>query len=96
MSTAMDLDIATEFAAMLGVEDPWQLILWNDDVNTFDHVVATLTRVLQIPVGRAEHLAQEAHLQGRSIACDGEQDKMQSLAQALGDNGITASVEKPA
>jgi ATP-dependent Clp protease adaptor protein ClpS len=79
---------------MMGPQDPWQLILWNDNVNTFDHVTSTLTQVLNIPAGRAVTLALDAHITGKATLTDGEHEAMLQLAHTLGSAQLSVSVEQ--
>lgn len=96
MSFESKIESDIDISLLLGPEDPWQLILLNDDVTTFDHVVNTLVRFLDIPTGRAEHFAMEAHTTGRSIVKDGTKEAMLSLAEKILNAHIGVSVEKPA
>ena len=51
---------------------PWKVILYNDDVHTFDEVIVQLQKALGCNSARAEKIAFEAHARGKAIAYDGE------------------------
>jgi ATP-dependent Clp protease adaptor protein ClpS len=53
------------------VQPPYAVILHNDDVNGFDHVVGVLRKVFHYGRVKAIKLTLEAHLKGRSIVWSG-------------------------
>ena len=72
----------------------YQLVLYNDDVNTFEHVVACLVTVLRQPKQLAEHLAKQAHENGREVIEVGSRDDMIVYKQKLQTLRLTVEVEK--
>jgi ATP-dependent Clp protease adaptor protein ClpS len=52
-------------------QPPYAVILHNDDVNTFDHVVNVLRKVFRYEQPKAVLLTNEAHKTGRSIVWSG-------------------------
>lgn len=54
------------------LDAPWKVILYNDDVHTFDEVILQLQKALGCGQARAEKIAFEAHSRGKAIAYDGE------------------------
>ena len=64
--TATDLDI--EFVVMdeEELERPYRVIIHNDNVTTFDFVIAVLVSIFELSFGRAEHVAYEAHTRGQA------------------------------
>ena len=70
-----------------------QVILFNDDVNTFDHVVMSLMSVFGHPEPLAEAIALEAHTTGRAIAEVEPRPDAEKHAAALRALGLQASVE---
>ena len=52
-------------------QPPYAVILHNDDVNTFEHVVNVLQKVFRFEQPKAEQLTHEAHHTGRSIVWSG-------------------------
>jgi ATP-dependent Clp protease adaptor protein ClpS len=53
-------------------ELPWSLILYNDDIHTFDEVVFQLVKALKCDRDTAEDLTLAAHLEGSTIVFEGE------------------------
>ena len=66
IDTGTDLDI--EFVVMDEEElaRPYRVIIHNDNVTTFDFVIAILVRVFELSVYRAEQVAFEAHTRGNA------------------------------
>lgn len=70
-----------------------QVILFNDDVNTFDHVIAALMGVFGHTEPLAEAIALEAHRTGRAIAEVESRPDAEKHAAELCGLGLRASVE---
>lgn len=70
-----------------------QVILFNDDINTFDHVIAALMSVFGHPEPLAENIAYEAHTTGRAIAEVEPRPDAEKHAAALLALGLQAAVE---
>ena len=89
-----DTDAATAVLDSNGTSG-WdtQVILFNDDVNTIDHVVASLMNVFGHPEPLAETIAYEAHNTGRAIAEVEPRPDAEKHAAALRALGLQAAVE---
>lgn len=72
---------------------PWQLIVWNDDVNTFDWVIKSLVDICHHTAEQAEQSALLIHFKGKCSVKKGLYDKLRPKCNALLDRGITATVE---
>ena len=48
------------------LERPYRVIIHNDDVTTFDFVIAVLVTIFELSFGRAERVAFEAHTRGQA------------------------------
>lgn len=62
----VDDDIGSRLGA------PWKVVLYNDDIHTFDEVITQLQKALRCSRQRAENIAFEAHTRGKAIAYAGE------------------------
>ncbi|MDI3319578.1 ATP-dependent Clp protease adaptor ClpS [Pinibacter soli] len=83
-----DLDILT------AVDEPCQLIVWNDEVNTFEWVIETLVDVCGHSVEQAEQCAMIIHVKGKYAVKKGEYETLKPLCDAITDRGIGATVEE--
>jgi len=70
-----------------------QVVLYNDDVNTFEYVVAMLCGVFGHTAPLAWKIAGEAHFRGRAIAEVESRAKAEKHAAALQAGGLRATVE---
>ena len=66
------------------------MIVLNDDHNTFDHVAATLARVVPgVSLDRGYRMADEIHNNGRSIVWSGPREPAELYWEQLQDAGLT-------
>jgi ATP-dependent Clp protease adaptor protein ClpS len=70
-----------------------QVVLFNDDVNTFDHVIQCLMSVFGHCGQLAAKIALEAHTKGRAIAEVEPRERAEQHAGALRRQGLRATVE---
>lgn len=50
---------------------PWNLILYDDDVHTFDEVIHQLIKALGCSVAKAEKLTWKVHSEGKAVVYEG-------------------------
>ena len=81
-----ELDTATE--DILG----HQIILFNDEVNTFDHVINTLIRVCKHSSEQAQQCTLIIHFKGKCTVKTGPIEKLKSACQGILDAGIQAEI----
>lgn len=74
-------------------KDSFNLVLYNDDVNTFDHVIKTLVEVCGHDVYQAEQCAMLTHFKGRCEVKAGSRAMLQSMARNLKERGLKSKVE---
>lgn len=75
------------------VVDLKDLILYNDDVNTFDHVIDQLVKYCEHSMIQAEQCAWIVHNNGKCQVKRGEFDVLKPLCEALLDQGLSAVIE---
>ncbi|HMU46151.1 MAG TPA: ATP-dependent Clp protease adaptor ClpS [Chitinophagaceae bacterium] len=75
------------------VEESCNLIVWNDDVNTFEWVIETLVQVCGHSEEQAEQCAYIIHFQGKYAVKNGSYDELKPQRDAIIDRGINATVE---
>jgi len=68
------------------------LIVFNDDVNTFDHVIESLIKVCEHDPIQAEQCTTLIHYRGKCDVKSGEFEKLASMCTGLLDRGISAEV----
>lgn len=68
------------------------LILHNDDVNTFDFVIDTLVEICGHNPLQAEQCAFIVHYNGKCAVKNGSYDDLKPICTALLDKGLTATI----
>lgn len=74
-------------------EDPCTLIVWNDEVNTFEWVITTLIEICHHSEEQAEQCALIIHTQGKYAVKHGSYDELKPMCDAITERGIGATVE---
>lgn len=69
-----------------------ELILFNDDVNTFDYVIETLIRVCDHTPEQAEQCAIIVHYKGKCTVKTGSYDDLEPRCSLLLDAGLSAEI----
>lgn len=70
-----------------------RLILWNDDINTFDHVIYCLMLHLKYREHEAEQIAWKVHNEGKCAVLEGSYTELEIYRKILKSEGLTVSVE---
>lgn len=83
----VDTDVLT------GHEEPYSLIVWNDEVNTFEWVIETLVEVCGHTEEQAEQCAYLIHFNGKYAVKRGGYDDLKQYCDAITERGIGATVE---
>ena len=74
-------------------EEKYALILYNDDINTFTHVIKSLVEVCGHDDYQAEQCAMLTHLKGRCDVKTGSKEILQSMNRTLKIRGLISKVE---
>lgn len=70
-----------------------QLILFNDDVNTFDYVIENLVKICGHDPLQAEQCTIIVHFKGKCNVKQGTFEKLEPMCTALLDRGLTAEIQ---
>ena len=84
---AFETDLLTE------VESPYSLIVWNDEVNSFDWVIQTLVDICNHSTEQAEQCAMIIHTQGKYAVKQGNYEDLKPMCDAITERGIGATIE---
>lgn len=76
-------------------EAPCNLIVWNDEVNTFEWVIETLVAVCGHTPEQAEQCAMIIHSQGKYAVKTGSYDELKPMRDAITERQIGATIEIP-
>ena len=70
-----------------------QLIVYNDDVNTFDWVIDSFMEICSHSYVQAEQLSLLVHFKGKATVKTADPDVLSPMKDALIDRGISAVIE---
>jgi ATP-dependent Clp protease adaptor protein ClpS len=83
----------TEEDLALLTETSHKIIVWNDDVNTFDWVIESLMDICRHTREQAEQCAMIIHHAGKYAVKQGDFETLRPQAEALIDRGINATID---
>jgi ATP-dependent Clp protease adaptor protein ClpS len=69
-----------------------ELVVFNDEVNTFDHVIETLVKVCKHTREQAEQCTLIIHYNGKCTVKLGTFDTLKPMRKAICDRGISAEI----
>ena len=69
-----------------------QIVLHNDDVNTFDHVIRCLIRICDHTAEQAEQCAYIVHYHGKCVVKSGPLEDLEPRCFLLLDAGLSAEL----
>ncbi len=68
------------------------LMVFNDDINTFEHVISTLIKVCNHSPEQAEQCTWIIHFKGKCCVRKGSFTELKPMKEAILDHGINAAV----
>lgn len=80
-------------ARTTGHGERYNVILFNDDYNSMDHVALTLMTVIGLSPEQALSVMMTAHTQGTAIAATTHKEHAEAYRDGLEDAGLTATIE---
>ena len=72
--------------------DVRDLVVYNDDVNTFEHVIKALIYVCQHEPEQAEQCTLLIHHKGKCTVKHGTYEELTGMCTAIHDRGISADI----
>lgn len=73
-------------------EENHELVLYNDDVNTFDYVIESLITVCEHTLEQAEQCTILVHFKGKCGVKSGSFKELRPRCEALLERGLTAKI----
>jgi len=93
MSTETQEQTLTLEELLTGLKEVHRLILWNDDFNTFDHVIHCMIKYLDYTEPQAEKIAWKVHNEGKCAILEGSYTEVEVYRKILQQEGLTVSVD---
>ncbi|MGB3184090.1 MAG: ATP-dependent Clp protease adaptor ClpS [Cyclobacteriaceae bacterium] len=76
----------------ISTDDQRDLIVYNDDFNTFDHVINTLVKVCKHSLIQAEQCTHIIHYRGKCSVKKGTLSDLKPLREGICEAGINAEI----
>ena len=93
MATYSNTKIKEDFDVLTQLDEYCTLIVWNDDVNSFDWVIETLVEVCGHTTEQAEQCAIIIDSKGKYAVKEGSYDLLKPMCNAITERGISATIE---
>jgi len=74
-------------------EDIKDLVVYNDDFNTFEHVINILIKVCKHTVEQAEQCTLIIHNTGKCAVKNGTYDELRPMRESICEAGIDAKIQ---
>jgi ATP-dependent Clp protease adapter protein ClpS len=75
------------------VQEPAKVVLFNDEVHSFDEVIGQLIKALRCTESKAEGLALEAHNNGKAVVYSGEMVRCMEISSVLEEIRLMTQIE---
>ncbi|MBN8576980.1 MAG: ATP-dependent Clp protease adaptor ClpS [Cyclobacteriaceae bacterium] len=82
----------TDLLEVIEDTDLKELVVFNDDFNTFDHVIRTLIRVCKHTPEQAEQCTWLIHHKGKCAVRSGAEAELKPMCEAIREAGIDARI----
>lgn len=93
MSTNPQIAYNDDADVLTTTEEYCHLIVWNDEVNSFEWVIETLIEVCGHSSEQAEQCSMIIHTKGKYAVKEGSYEILKPLCDAITERGIGATVE---
>jgi ATP-dependent Clp protease adaptor protein ClpS len=93
MGTQVQEETLTLEEVLTGLKQSHRLILWNDDTNTFEHVIHCLIKYLDYSEQQSEMIAWTVHNEGKCIILEGSFTEIEVYRKILQQEGLTVSID---
>ena len=88
-----EIDVLLEEETEEHVDAPWRVILYNDEIHTFDEVISQLIKATGCDVGRAEELAWKVHTNGKAAVYEGTFEECFRVQGVLREIQLVTEIE---
>jgi ATP-dependent Clp protease adaptor protein ClpS len=93
MGTQVQEETFTLDEILAGLKETHRLILWNDEINTFDHVIHCLMKYLDYNEPQSEVIAWTVHNKGKCSILEGSFTEIEVYRKIFKQEGLTVSIE---
>jgi len=93
MSANPKIQVLPQAQTEICAEKLCMLVVWNDDVNTFDWVIQALVEICGHSYEQAEQCAIIIDSKGKYAVKQGDYDTLKPMCDAITERGISATIE---
>lgn len=91
MSTLVRTDVEKEID--VAIQEPSTVILFNDEIHTFEEVIGQIIKATGCDTSRAEALTWEVHSRGKAAVYEGEMSECLRVESVLEEIGLHTQIE---
>jgi ATP-dependent Clp protease adaptor protein ClpS len=92
MSTSFERQFQEETDVLIAEEREREIVLYNDDVNTFSWVIRSLVEICEHDRIQAEQCALIVHTKGKCGVKNGSYEELEPRCSALLERGLSAEI----
>ena len=92
VASSFETQTQEETILALETERLYEIVLFNDDVNTFDWVITSLIEVCEHTSEQAEQCSILVHYKGKCVVKTGEYSKLEAQCTELLNRGLSAEI----
>lgn len=75
------------------LDTPWRLLLYDDDIHTFDEVINQLIKALGCSVSKAEKLTMQVHNEGKALVYEGKFEECLKINSVLQEIQLVTEIK---
>ena len=92
VSSDVSINEEASIDEIIDLVDQRDLIVYNDDYNTFDHVIDTLIKVCKHDTIQAKQCTYLIHFKGKCAVKKGSYEELKPMRTGITDAGIKANI----
>ncbi|MBL7996247.1 ATP-dependent Clp protease adaptor ClpS [bacterium] len=90
---ADQIEFDKETSDVTSLDAPLKVILFNDNIHSFDEVIAQLIKAIGCTSARAEAIAWEVHSTGKAVCYEGDLGECLKVSAVLEEIGLHTQIE---
>ena len=90
---APETDVLVEDAPEERMDTPWRVILYNDEIHTFEEVIVQLIKATGCSTGQAEEWAWQVHSKGKANVFEGSFEDCFEVQGVLREIQLVTEIE---
>jgi ATP-dependent Clp protease adaptor protein ClpS len=88
-----EVEVSEEEEIPTSLDNPWRVILYNDDVHSFDEVIIQLIKATGCSTSHAERKAWEVHTRGKANVYEGDFESCFRVQSVLREIQLVTEIE---